>query len=470
MNRRNFLTAALATGAYCSVRPSFLFAQSAPGKIKNFVHVFLYGGACSRMMYPFISGPVHEKLKEYRPQTYVHTGALVHKAHTQASRQNPVGFHPGFKGLLDTAQQLSCGLGVITEYGVTAGTNFSHEVAQKHFQSGTSKEVERLQQGWFGRLIDVAQLPALSSWLIGISDPFFGNAITGNQPIMLNALTNFNLVNRSSGSVSCPGKECAGMSGDTISDAVDDSALSKEITKKILSMKHPEMGYADAFSQALNAAHSIIPKITEISAVQGVLIDDFKPATVTTDAQGKTTVSYVSNSFQNTMFDITKSIIYTNSSQSGDLAQKSKIFCTGVGGWDAHVGTEQSYGGVGGRVSILGNALKGMILSPSRANLLKDTVIMVHTEFGRTTRQNGSAGLDHAAASYCMLLGGGISSIVHGPDPSLTEATTKNFFTPQVSFTGVLRQILSQCGFTSDQLNQVFRDNLPGEVVLPLFV
>ena len=96
---------------------------------------------------------------------------------------------------------------------------------------------------------------------------------------------------------------------------------------------------------------------------------------------------------------------------------------------------------------------------------------MVYSEFGRTTRQNGSVGTDHGKAGTAVVLGGSnlVISGAYGPDPSMSEFKS-NFFTPQVAVTGLLRQVYGRAGLSEDQLQQIFTERMPGETQLPFMV
>ena len=47
-----------------------------------------------------------------------------------------------------------------------------------------------------------------------------------------------------------------------------------------------------------------------------------------------------------------------------------------------------------------------------------DTVVVTLSEFGRTTKENGSGGTDHAAASCLLAAGGAINGGVYNCDPA----------------------------------------------------
>ena len=83
------------------------------------------------------------------------------------------------------------------------------------------------------------------------------------------------------------------------------------------------------------------------------------------------------------------------------------------GGWDMHTGIA---GGMRGGMPPLDQALATLIRDLDRTGLLKTTLVMVSSEFGRTPKVNPTAGRDHWPKVFSvMLAGGGIKGgVVHG--------------------------------------------------------
>ena len=95
---------------------------------------------------------------------------------------------------------------------------------------------------------------------------------------------------------------------------------------------------------------------------------------------------------------------------------------------------------------------------------------MVWSEFGRTIRVNGSSGTDHGHSQDCLILGGKIKREVFGPEPTLAETINKNVYTPQVSFTSLLKHLYQSGGIPDDVVNQVLSESFPGSQEFNLFV
>lgn len=78
-----------------------------------------------------------------------------------------------------------------------------------------------------------------------------------------------------------------------------------------------------------------------------------------------------------------------------------------VGGWDTHANARPFKGSLGKRLQALDAMIEG--LSMQLADVWKDTVIVLITEFGRTVRMNGTRGTDHGTATVALLIGGAVN-------------------------------------------------------------
>ncbi len=100
------------------------------------------------------------------------------------------------------------------------------------------------------------------------------------------------------------------------------------------------------------------------------------------------------------------------------LNRDTRIAAFSINGWDTHRNQEQGLKRALGRLSQAIATLKEGLGS----NWGKTTVIAM-TEFGRTVRENGTAGTDHGTGGAMILAGGAINGgKVHGRWPGLSEA------------------------------------------------
>lgn len=108
----------------------------------------------------------------------------------------------------------------------------------------------------------------------------------------------------------------------------------------------------------------------------------------------------------------------------GTLIRKdphTQLAFTAVGGWDTHVNQGAARGQLANRLASLGEGLDA--LSQGLGEALRDTVIVVASEFGRTVRQNGNGGTDHGRGNVMWLLGGPVAGgQVLGDWPGLDRA------------------------------------------------
>jgi uncharacterized protein (DUF1501 family) len=91
-----------------------------------------------------------------------------------------------------------------------------------------------------------------------------------------------------------------------------------------------------------------------------------------------------------------------------------------LGGWDTHANQGAGQGQLANRLQPLGQGLAR--LTRELGPLMKDTLIVVMSEFGRTVRQNGNGGTDHGHGNVMWLLGDTLAGgKVHGTWPGLAE-------------------------------------------------
>ncbi len=91
------------------------------------------------------------------------------------------------------------------------------------------------------------------------------------------------------------------------------------------------------------------------------------------------------------------------------------------GGWDMHVGIK---GAMAGQLPAFDQAYAALIRDLDGRGLLKNTLVMVSSEFGRTPKINGTAGRDHWPKVFSVVLaGGGVKrgSVYGTSDATATE-------------------------------------------------
>ena len=129
-----------------------------------------------------------------------------------------------------------------------------------------------------------------------------------------------------------------------------------------------------------------------------------------------------------------------------------------MGGWDTHVNQGAATGQLASELASLGEGIDA--LAKGLGDALRDTVIVVVSEFGRTVRQNGTHSTDHGRGNVMWLLGGPVAGgQMLGEWPGLDGlALTEGRDLAVVSdFRQVLRPIVQRHqGVSDDGLVRVF--------------
>ena len=106
------------------------------------------------------------------------------------------------------------------------------------------------------------------------------------------------------------------------------------------------------------------------------------------------------------------------------------------GGWDMH---NAIVGGFKNQMPAFDQAFSTLIKDLDRTGLLKDTLVMVSSEFGRTPKINAQAGRDHYPKVFSVVLaGGGIKGgYIHGSSNSTASEPEELAMGPEDLFTTV---------------------------------
>lgn len=87
-----------------------------------------------------------------------------------------------------------------------------------------------------------------------------------------------------------------------------------------------------------------------------------------------------------------------------------RVITINVSGWDDHFQQSPMTGKYADRVKKLSFALEAFIFDLNKNGLLGRTSIVVHSEFGRTVKENATAGSDHGRGGIAMVLGANVGS------------------------------------------------------------
>jgi uncharacterized protein (DUF1501 family) len=138
----------------------------------------------------------------------------------------------------------------------------------------------------------------------------------------------------------------------------------------------------------------------------------------------------------------------------------ARVLYTTQGGYDTHAGQRFTHAGL---LSEFAGAVAAFFEDLKEAKLADRVTLLSFSEFGRTIKENGSAGTDHGTAGAVFLAGGGVKGGLMGKMPSLTDLAGGE---PKMTadFRGVYASVLT------DWLGLPDREALGGNFErLPLF-
>ncbi|MEM7340520.1 MAG: DUF1501 domain-containing protein [Actinomycetota bacterium] len=112
-----------------------------------------------------------------------------------------------------------------------------------------------------------------------------------------------------------------------------------------------------------------------------------------------------------------------------------------TGAWDTHDGQA---GSIGGLMTNLGDSLAAFYadLGP----LADEVTVIVDSEFGRTTEENGSGGTDHGKAGAMMVMGRSVRGGVYADWPTLTDSDGEPDLRVTRDYRSVLTEVLGARG------------------------
>jgi uncharacterized protein (DUF1501 family) len=96
----------------------------------------------------------------------------------------------------------------------------------------------------------------------------------------------------------------------------------------------------------------------------------------------------------------------------------ARVYYTSQGGYDTHAAQQFAHSGL---LSEFAGAVAAFFADLTAAKLSDRVALLAFSEFGRTIRENGSAGTDHGTAGCVFVAGPGVKGGIHGTSPSLTE-------------------------------------------------
>lgn len=105
---------------------------------------------------------------------------------------------------------------------------------------------------------------------------------------------------------------------------------------------------------------------------------------------------------------------------AGMLNGEYRIASFSIGGWDTHIGQQNTF-----RRPVMDLCAAILTLKANMSpEVWRKTAILAITEFGRTVRENGSGGTDHGTGGLAIVAGGAVAGgKVHGVWPTLKDGS-----------------------------------------------
>lgn len=144
-------------------------------------------------------------------------------------------------------------------------------------------------------------------------------------------------------------------------------------------------------------------------------------------------------------FRLGKSLAITAKLIKGGL--KSRIFLVELNGFDTHASQALIHNTL---MSVLSESLVAFYADLAKKGLSSKVLTMTFSEFGRTLRENGSAGTDHATSAPMFLFGEGAKGGLIGRPPSLTDLDSRGEMKFEYDYRQVYSSVLQDWFGVSD--------------------
>lgn len=118
----------------------------------------------------------------------------------------------------------------------------------------------------------------------------------------------------------------------------------------------------------------------------------------------------------------------------------SRIYVVSLAGFDTHSDQEYMHQAL---LTELAESVRAFIADLEADNRQDDVLVMTFSEFGRTLRENGSAGTDHATAAPLFLFGSALEGGLFGDMPDLVNVNADGDLIHTVDFRSVYATVLA---------------------------
>lgn len=298
-----------------------------------------------------------------------------------------MGFHPSLPGLYSLWKQGRVAIISGVEY---PHPNFSHFASQSIWQ--TAQLSGDPGTGWLGRWLDVTG-----------KDPFRAISVGPNLPTAL-----------------VGAKQQA-------SAVVDSTSAGSQLP-----------GSGPAFDRAYRQLMTSFPGEHPLQAGQAncgadLLTIGQKAAAALTKEKPPTQVAGVDAGDIGTQLDIVAELI--------SYGMPSSVYSVSWGSFDTHSDQANAHASL---LSSLDAAVLSFMSDFPKPERGRSPVVMIYSEFGRTTKANASAGTDHSSASVVLMVGPGVKGGFYGATPSFTHLDPYGNLRYTTDFRSIYATVLEQ--------------------------
>ena len=435
ISRRTFLKAISSTASMAALGtllPRFVYAQAASNLRRNVVLVNLNGGIDGLGAFPIYTGLESLAVNSYRPDIHIPASEVIKDGLGGRSLR---GLHPSFSTL---HSELQGKYALIQQIGIPIYPGASHGVCQKIYSIGEQTGINN-KTGFIGKVMDERRLDSFQVLGLGVGRK--RDFITQNEPpLIISSLASYNHVNRNFGTrVNFRDNSNRAVS----SDGIKDSNLVQDFQKRLDAIQEIDTDAESLLSGSYDSITNSVAFVQQI-ATQAI-----------TGNYNRQLTSGVST-FGNRCKDAAKVLRFLDRTPS--TRNKSRVIYLEKGGWDTHGNQVESHRA---NIDDLGSSLRGLVQDLKAGGAWNNTVIYVFSEFGRTTRQNGGLGTDHAYANTHLLMGGRVRHELHGAFPLLAELLNENRLSVDIDFRRPLLEIFNWAGFNVNDLIEEAHDSTP---------
>jgi uncharacterized protein (DUF1501 family) len=371
ISRREFVRGGVAAFTVSFAAPAFLseLAQAQGRSSRNLVVVYLSGGndALSTLI-PYTDPQYYAR----RPSIAIPAANVLQIGTDRGG--NAVGLNPrlvGLKSMFDSGR-----LAIIQRTGYPNSSR-SHFLGTDIWSTGDPGAPQGT--GWLGRYLDMLPSPV---------DPLTAWSTVRETPRTL--------LSRTVGVPSIPSVTGYAFASP---NSQADALFARESALRIAShlpSERPHLAFVNATAQG---AFATLDRVAQV----GTYVSS---------------VTYLNDGFSQALRAV-----------AGAIAKGvgTKVFWVQTGGYDTHAGqnTNAANGQYSNLMTTLNNGLTSFYRDLENQGMLRDTLILQFSEFGRRISENGSQGTDHGAGGLMMAIGGSVKGGIYGTAPRL-NATPDN--------------------------------------------